>query len=69
MNVTEVGLSKLELILVLTEATVNELDVIKWNNKYYDVLLVEDVYWAVKGTPTLQYKRCTCQELLEFLGA
>jgi len=64
VDVSEVGLHKSEVILVLTTTAVSMLDVILWQEKYYDVMIVEEVYW--KGTR--QYYRCTCQERLEFIG-
>lgn len=64
----EDGVYELETILVLTKTVVTEKSVIKWNNKYYEVVLVEDVYWSKRGSPTLQYYRCKCDERIEFLG-
>ncbi len=64
----ESGVFELEIILVLTKTAVAEKDVIKWNNRYYDVELVEDVYWNKRGSSTLQYYKCRCVERIEFLG-
>jgi len=60
----EEGLVQPEIILVLTTTEVIKLDVILWKEKYFDVTMVEEVYW--KGTR--QYYRARCIERLEFLG-
>jgi len=60
----ELGLHKIDTILILTKTAVVNLDVIKWNNKYFSVIMVEPIYWK----STIQYYRCTCQERLEFIG-
>lgn len=61
----DMGLHFLDTVVLLTKTTMAPLDVAKWNNKYYDVLVREEQYW--KGV--LQYYKVTCQERLEFLGA
>jgi hypothetical protein len=61
----EVGLNFLDSVILLTKTALVALDVMKWNNKYYDVILVEGQFW--KGI--LQYYKVTCQERLEFLGS
>lgn len=60
----EEGLLKFEVILILTKTAVAMKDVILWNSKYYEVIMVEPVYWK----STIQYYRCRCQECLEWLG-
>jgi len=60
----EEGIVKFEVILILTKTAVAMKDVILWNSKYYSVTMVEPIYWK----STIQYYRCTCQEMLEFLG-
>ena len=61
----ESGLNFLDSIILLTKTALVALDVVKWNNKYYDIILVEGQFW--KGI--LQYYKVTCQERLEFLGS
>jgi len=58
------GAHGVEYLLLLTETAVVRLDVIKWQDRYFDVALVENVYW--KGA--LQYYKCHCYERVEFLG-
>jgi len=60
----EEGVHKLDIILVLTITSLSRLDVIKWQNKYYDILMVEEVFF--RGTR--EYYKATCQERLEFIG-
>lgn len=61
----EVGYHFLDSIVLLTKTNIQSLDIVKWNNKYYDVTNNDAQYW--KGV--LQYYKITCQERLEFLGA
>jgi hypothetical protein len=61
----DVGYHFLDTIILLTKTALLKKDVMKWNEKYYDVLVVEGQFW--KGV--LQYYKATCQERLEFLGA
>ena len=59
-----VGAYENDYLLILTKTAVVRLDVLKWQDKYYDVLLVEEMYW--KGI--IQYYKCHCNQRLEFLG-
>ena len=62
---SEAGRSKIDTLLILTTTEVSMLDVIEWQSKFYDVIMVEEVYFR----STLEYYKCTCQERLEFLGS
>lgn len=64
VNETDLGVYEVEVILVLTETGVARFDVLKWNDKYWDVLYSEEVF--MKGTR--QYYKCTAQRRIEFLG-
>ena len=59
------GIVEGEAIVILTTTQVAENDVIKWQNKYWDVLMVEDMYFR----KSLDYYKCTCVRRIEFLGA
>ena len=61
----EEGVHKLEAITVLTKTALAKWDIVKWQDKYFDVVMVEPVYWG----STLQYYKCACQERVEFLGS
>lgn len=65
----EEGIYEQEVITILTKTQITEQSVVKWNNKYYDVDIVEDVYWNKRGTPTLQYYKARCIERIEFIGS
>ena len=59
------GIVEGEAIVILTTTQVAEYDVIKWQNKYFDVISVQDMYFR----KTLDYYRCTCSRRIEFLGS
>ena len=59
------GLTFLDTIIILTKTAVIPLSVIKWKDRYYDILIVDEQYWK----SNLQYYKATCQERLEFLGS
>ena len=59
------GANTMENLILLTETSVPKYSVEKWKDKYYDVILVEEVYW----NKTLDYYKLTCVRRLEFLGA
>jgi len=61
---TELGIMELESIIVLTKTAAVQEDVLKWNNKYFDVTGVEEVFF--KGAS--QYYKATCLQRMEFLG-
>ena len=58
------GLYEGEVIIILTETEVLERDIIKWQYKYYDVVMVEAMYFR----KTLDYYKGTCIRRVEFLG-
>jgi hypothetical protein len=61
---TPMGVYEAESIVILTETAIAEHDVIKWNNKYYDIVMVEEM-WFRKA---LDYYKGTCVRRIEFLG-
>jgi len=65
LSETSVGLHEAEVILILTTTAITEHSVIKWQSKYYDIIMVEDMYFR----KTLDYYKGTCMRRVEFLGA
>lgn len=67
LNEKESGVYEVEYLLILTDpdTALTRLSVIKWQNKYYDIVLVEEIYH--KGS--LDYYKAHCYERMEFLGA
>jgi len=61
---TELGILELESIVVLTKTAVAQEDVLKWNNKYFDVIGMEEVFFRKVS----QYYKVTCIQRMEFLG-
>ena len=61
---TPLGLVEGETIVILTTTQVAEHDVIKWQDKYFDIVMVEDMYFR----KTLDYYKATCVRRIEFLG-
>jgi len=60
-----IGVYEGEVIVVLSATAISEHDIIKWQNKYFDVLMVEDMYFRKQ----LDYYKCTCQKRVEFIGS
>lgn len=63
-DILDVAVHSQDSISIMTKTAVARMDVIKWNNKYYDVINVEEQYWK----NVLQYYKAICYERLEFLG-
>ena len=61
---TALGIVEGETIVILTTTQVAENDVIKWQNKYFDVIMVEDMYFR----KVLDYYKVTAVRRIEFLG-
>lgn len=53
-----------ETIVILTETAVAQYDVVKWNVQFFDVVLVEEIFWH----GTRDYYKATCKRRIEFLG-
>ena len=62
---TALGIVEGETIVILTTTQVVENDVIKWQDKYFDVVMVEDMYFRAK----LEHYKCTAVRRIEFLGS
>lgn len=60
-----VGLYEAETILILTTTAIAEHGVIKWQDKYYDIVMVEDMYFR----KALDYYKGTCLRRIEFMGS
>lgn len=60
----DLGLNETDTILILTTTAIAKLSVVKYQNKYFDILIVDEQFW--KGTR--QYYKGLCQRRLEFLG-
>jgi len=67
VNPTEIGTHQVDIIVVLTKTTTvpAKHDVVKWNSVYYDVIMVEPIFFR----KTVNYYKSTCQRRVEFLGA
>jgi len=62
---SELGIKDLEVIVVLTKSAVAEEDVLLWNSKYFDVIMVEEAFFRGERN----YYKATCFQRVEFLGA
>jgi len=61
---TELGIKDLETIVILSETSMAEEDVMGWSSKYYDVMTVEEVFFR----KARNYYKATCLQRVEFLG-
>jgi len=59
------GCNTTESLVFLSEAQMTKHSVIKWQDKYYDIIMVEEVYW----NRARDYYKATTVRRLEFLGA
>jgi len=62
---TALGLVEGESLVILTETQLAEHDVVKWQNRYFDIVKVEDMYFRA----TLEHYKCTAVRRIEFLGS
>ena len=60
-----IGLYEGEVIVILASTAVSEHDIILWQSKYFDVVMVEDMYFRKE----LDYYKARCQRRVEFLGS
>jgi len=56
------GIFEKEVIVVLTDTTVSKRDRFAWNSKYWEVVVLDEVWF--KGTK--QYYKCTCVEVVQW---
>jgi len=59
------GANTTNSLVFLSDTAMTKYSVIKWANKYYDIILVEEVYW----NKVREYYKVTTLQRLEFLGA
>jgi len=61
------GTKQTDIIVILTKTTTvpAKHDIVLWNSGYYDVLMVEPIFFR----KTVNYYKSTCQRRVEFLGS
>ena len=64
---TGLGTVQVDVIIILTKTDTvpAKHDVVKWNSEYYDVILVEPIFFR----KAVNYYKSTCQRRIEFLGS